>query len=56
MILPSGIIAPGRATTTLIPSATLGDPHTIWTVLSSAIRVCVTFKWSDLGWSVIFST
>ncbi len=28
--VPSGMIAPGRATATVWPAATLGAPHTIW--------------------------
>jgi hypothetical protein len=47
--LPSGITAPGRATATVCPAATLGAPHTILAGCPSPRSTLHTFSRSASG-------
>ena len=54
--VPSGITAPGRATATIWPAATLGAPQTIWVVSPSPSATVQTVSRSASGWRCASST
>ena len=54
--VPSGMIAPGSATATVWPAATLGAPHTIVWGSSRPTSTTHTLRRSALGWRSDSST
>ena len=54
--VPSGITAPGEATATVCPAATLGAPHTICAVSPSPIDTVQTVRRSASGCCSAVST
>ena len=49
-LVPSGITAPGRATATVWPAATLGAPQTIWLGSPPPMSTMHTLSRSASGW------